>query len=440
MPRFASVALVVLLSAGAAAAQEPLTLDRAMELALAHNAALKAADAGVAEAAARSDQARAALFPRVTVSESWQRANDPVFVFGSLLSARRFSEANFAPGALNHPDALGFFRTTIGVEQVLFDGGRRTSAATSGALHRDIARTSSARAAAEIVLALTRTYGRILSLQASQRALDGAIAAAREDVARAERRRDAGIATDADVLALVVHVQDLRQRAIQAAGDAAVAAAELNRLTGAPIEHGAVAVMPAAVAEPDPGNLAALFTEADEKRPELESAALSERLAAAERRTARAALIPEVAARAAFEASGTRFTTRAAAWAVGGELRWTFSLGGAERAGIRAAAAAASRASAARADARAAVQVEIVSAVRMLQAARARQEAGAAAVAQARESQRIIRDRFDSGLASVNDVLRASAAVIDADAATTAASVDAIVAAAMLRKAIGRVR
>jgi outer membrane protein TolC len=63
---------------------------------------------------------------------------------------------------------------------------------------------------------------------------------------------------------------------------------------------------------------------------------------------------------------------------------------------------------------------------------------GRAAVEQARESQRIIRDRFDAGLAPVNDVLRASTAVIDADARRVAAVIDAMVATAMLNQALGR--
>jgi hypothetical protein len=40
------------------------------------------------------------------VTETVQRGNRPVFVFGSLLSQRRFTAANFALPALNHPDPI----------------------------------------------------------------------------------------------------------------------------------------------------------------------------------------------------------------------------------------------------------------------------------------------------------------------------------------------
>ena len=92
-----------------------------------------------------------------------------------------------------------------------------------------------------------------------------------------------------------------------------------------------------------------------------------------------------------------------------------------------AATAAASRARAEADDARAQAEVDVVTAVQQVTTARARQAVGAAAVAQARESQRIIRDRFDAGLAPVTDVLRAASAVLDADALNLMAAEPALI-------------
>jgi hypothetical protein len=116
--------LTLLLSplAHEAQAQPPLTLDEAVSQALARNPALAAARAGTAEAAAHVDQARSGYFPRLSIVESWQRGNAPVFVFSSLLSARQFAAGNFAIDALNRPDAVGFFHGAVAVDQVVFDG------------------------------------------------------------------------------------------------------------------------------------------------------------------------------------------------------------------------------------------------------------------------------------------------------------------------------
>jgi outer membrane protein TolC len=432
MTRYVWLVLLIFAAASSRApGQEPLTLDQAIGAALAFNPSLRAARASGAETDARVGEARSGFFPRLALSESWQRSNQPVFAFSSLLAARQFGAANFAIDALNDPDPIGFFHGAVGVEQLIFDGGSQRATTDAAALRRDIAGLVTGEAAAALAL---------VAAQAARRAAEAGVDTAREDLARAERRRDSGMATDADVLDLAVHVADLRQRALQAGGDAAVARAELNRLMGAPIDRDYQLVEPSEAGGCAELPLDALLAEAEATRPEIRRAAAAQQLADAGRRQARAALIPHVAAQAGFDVSGTRINDRASSWMVGGEVRWSLSLGGAERARIEGAAAAANRAAAEADEARATVQVEVVSALRRLEAARARETVGRAAVDQSRESQRIIRDRFEAGLAGTNDLLRASAAVLDADAQRTSALVDTINGEAMLRRALGRTR
>jgi outer membrane protein TolC len=441
MTRYAWFVLLMLVAPSwRAQAQEPLTLDRAIGAALINNASLRAARASAAEGDAHVAEARSGFFPRLTLSESWQRSNQPVFVFSSLLAARQFGAANFAIDALNNPDPIGFFHGAVGVDQLIFDGGGQRAGTDAAARRRDIAGLATDEAAAALTLATTQMFGRVVAAQAARRAAEAGVETAREDLARAERRRDAGMVSDADVLDLAVHVADLRQRAIQAGGDAAVARAELNRLMGAPIDRDYQLVEPTVADAGGEPPLDVLLAEAEDARPEIRRAVAAQQLADAGRRQAHAAIIPHVAAQAGFDVSGTRFNDRASSWMLGGELRWSLSLGGAERARTEAAAAGAARAGAEADEARATVQVEVVSALRRLEAARARQTVGRAMVDQSRESQRIIRDRFEAGLAGVNDLLRASAAVLDADAQRTSALLDTINSEAMLRRALGRTR
>lgn len=437
-----SFLLCLTLAGGSVAAQSPspddaLTLDQAVQDALLANPSIGAAAASVDEARAGVAGARAAWFPRVRASESWQRGNQPVFVFSSLLSSRRFAASNFAIDQLTHPDSLGYVHSQVGLEQLVYDGGTR-SAAVAGAR----ARVTAAAATADeqvlgIATAVATTYGRLLVAQAQQRALTAALEAGHEDLARATRRRDAGLATDADVLALAVHVADLEQRAIAAAGDAVVLRAELNRLTGASISRSFTAVEPA-YAGTAADTLPDLVALAQRQRPDVVRAAAGLDAADSARRAARGAFLPQVAAQAAVDVSGTRITERSASWIAGGEVRWSLALGGAERAGLRAAVAGVSRA---RLDAdavRAQAEVDVVTAWQHLQSARARQAVGRAAVDQARESLRIVRDRFDAGLAPVNDVLRASTALLDAETGRVSALADLVAARAELDRAVGR--
>lgn len=418
-------------------AQEALPLEQAVAEAVARNSGLEAARSGAREASARVDEARSRFFPRVSVSESWQRGNAPVFVFSSLLSARRFAAGNFAIDALNRPDPVGFFHGAIAVEQVLFDGGRTGAGLSAAKGMETIATAGADEQALALAAQVAAAYGRVLTADAARSAAEAAAKAAAEDVARAERRRDAGTVTNADVLSLQVHLAAMQQQAIEAGGHAAVARAELNRLRGAAVDA-AFTVQEPALAAPVVRDWSALAAEAIANRPELKRGEGGVALAESGRRQAKSAWWPQVAAQAAYQYDGLSFSDRASSWVVGGEARWSFSTGMGERAAMRAAAAAEERARASRDEARAAVQVEVLSAVRQLESAEARERVARATVAQAMESQRIIRDRYEAGMAGVQDVLSASAAVLSAETSRTAAVVDRIVAQAALDRAIGR--
>jgi outer membrane protein TolC len=123
-----------------ASAQSPLSLSEAIARAKACNPDAGSAAAAEREAAHRVTQVRGGYFPKVDVTESWQRGNHPVFVFSSLLAQRKFTTADFALDALNHPDATDNFRTAFSVEQSLFD---RTISANirAASIGRDMAAT-----------------------------------------------------------------------------------------------------------------------------------------------------------------------------------------------------------------------------------------------------------------------------------------------------------
>jgi outer membrane protein TolC len=63
---------------------------------------------------------------------------------------------------------------------------------------------------------------------------------------------------------------------------------------------------------------------------------------------------------------------------------------------------------------------------------------GRAALAQARESQRIVRERYDGELATIADVLRAAEAVRAAELRATAAEMAVILQRLALERALGR--
>ena len=425
------------LAAGQAAAQSPLTLDEAIARAVKQNPASRGAAAAQREASERARLARAGWLPRLDLTETWQRGNQPVFVFGSILAQRTFTEANFAIDALNNPDPVSNFRTGISVEQMVFDGLRTRSATRSAGIGKEIADAGVKETASALRLGATRAFGEVLMAQANRTAATAALESAEEDVRRAERRRDAGLATEADVLAVRVHLAQIRERQITAASRETVARLQLNELMGEPLDARFEMQLPA-LTETAPTTAGDLESEALANRSDVVRAAAQERLALESMTAAKSGFYPQAAVQGVYEFNGGTFTDRASAWTVGAVLRWNLFGGFADSARLGEAKAAAERARAERQRQEAAARVDVRSAAANLEGARARLEVGRLAVAQATESHRIVRDRFDAGLAPVNDLLRSAMAVLDADSQRTSAAIDVLMSAALLERARGR--
>ncbi|RPI53139.1 MAG: TolC family protein [Acidobacteria bacterium] len=436
--RFAfGVLLAIVLACGRDAyAQDRLSLLSAIDLALATHPDVVGTRAAVREAEQRVTQARAGFFPKIDFTQSWQRGNQPVFVFGSLLAQRQFAEADFAIQQLNHPAPITNARSAFSLEYALFDGGRTRAAARAATLETSVARAVERQTRNDLALATTRAYGRALGADAERQAAVAAVATAEEDARTAEARRDAGTVTEADVLAMQAHLAEMRARAIDAAAEERIARADLNRLMNRPLET-AMVLEQAPIAAGAASGQAASAQKPGEGRPELEQAALRVDLANAARARVRGALLPEIAVQGGYEWNDGQRGGPASAWLTGVAVRVNLFSGGATAARLREAAYAADRARAEQERAAAAVRLEVLTAIERLAAARARDAVGRAAVVQARESQRIIRDRFEVGLTPASEAIRAATAVLDAEAQRVRAVVDVMVGEAELRRAVG---
>ncbi len=418
-------------------AQAPLTLPEAITRAQAANPDARAAEVAERLAAARLTQARAGYLPSVDVTESWQRGNQPVFVFSSLLAQRQFAASNFAIDALNHPEAVNNLRLGLTIDQAVFDPATRAGvrAATLG---RELATTSRAVVAQDLALAVTGAYGAVLAADAAGRAAAATLETAAADLEVARNRRDAGRVTDADALRIEVFLARAREQQIRSTADATIARARLNQLMGEPLDASFTfddTPAPEAMAATD---LPALEAEAVNARADLKLSALQEQLAAAAVDAARANFLPRVYAQGGYEANGGAWGSRASSWMAGAVARVNLFRGFADEARLAEARHTQSLRALERDKADTAARLDVRVAVARLEAARAADAVSRAAVTQARESHRIVRDRYDGGLADVAALLAAAEAVQQADARHAAARVEVTVAAATLSRALGK--
>jgi outer membrane protein TolC len=425
----------VLLASGTAWAQPPLTLDAAVSEALAANQGLAATRAAGDEARARIPQARAGYFPRIDFTEGWQRSNQPVFVFSSLLSQQRFTADNFAIDVLNNPDPLSNFRVALTVEQIIYDGGRREAGVRRARLEDTLARLEVEHAELDVRLAVVRAFGRALAARAAREAADAAVTTVGEDLRRAETRRDAGLETEANVLALRVRLSERTAGSVRAISEEKVARAALNVAIGAPVDDGRVLIEPAPVRAT--ADAVRIETLALEHRPEIKHAAARRESALAARGMARSAFLPQLVAQGGVEANGDSFTDRASSWLAGVQVRINLFAGGADAARLRESAATLARVTAERAQLESDIRLQVRSAIAELESAVAREATAREATGQARESLRMIRDRYEAGLVPASELLRAAEAVLQAESLRIAALTDTYVSAAAVTRAAG---
>jgi len=427
---------VLVVGVAPALAQTPLTLEDAIRRAQGETADARALASAIDEANARVQRAQSGFWPRVDVTETVQRGNQPVFVFSSLLSQRRFTAANFAIPALNHPDPVTNTRTAVALEQRIFDSGLTHLGVQAATLEREAASAGRDAARQGLAFRAAQAFVQVLQLEATARATDAAVDAAESDRQRARARREVGLVTEADVLAVDVHRADMRQRQIAASGDLAVARMQLAEAVGLPLTDPVVPLRP--VPRPAPADGDALVRDALATHPDLRQADVHLQLADNGRRTARAALLPSVGVQAGWESNGATLGAQQSSWVIGAEMRVNVFRGFADTARISEAVHAHARATAERERVERRLEVDVRGALAQLAAARAPEDAGRAALSQARESQRIIRDRYEGGLATVTDVLRAAEATLDAESRATGAEMDVILLTVALDRALGR--
>lgn len=391
-----------------------MSLRQAIDMALARHPSVAAAASGVQAASARIEQARGGFLPRVDYSESFQQSNNPVFVFSSLLTQRRFDEENFRIGALNRPDSISNFQSVVAVEQTLWDAGRTRGTIRAAQAGREIASEDARRTRLDLTARVAQSYyGAVLAAEAA-RIASQSVKSAEADLERAAAVRKAGLSTDVDVLSIRVHLAQMREQLIRREADLEVARAALNEALGLPLDTPHTLITPLEQA----GAARALEEyerAALQARPEVLQSRLAVDLADAQRKQARASLWPQVIARGAFEADRGRFYEQGGGnWFAGLSLRWNLFNGGADKARVAEADHAIARARSFEQQAAAGIRLELRRAQSNYEAAKARLEVAGSAVAMAEESLRITKNRYGSGLNTVTDLLRTETALLEA--------------------------
>jgi outer membrane protein len=419
-------------------AQGPISLKDAVRLALDKNKSIEASSAANNAAETRISGARSGLLPKVNYSESWTRSDNPVFVFGSLLTQGQFGAQNFQIGPLNHPNFLNNFQSQLTADQVLYGAGQTKHAVRSAELSKDITSEEGRRTQMEVIAGVIRAYYEALLSSDQLSATAQAMRSAEADLERAQAVRAAGMSTDVDVLSIRVHLASVREQQIRREADVDVARAALNDAIGLALDTPHTLTTQLVPLDSPEASLQDQEKSAIAQRPEARQAKLMTNLAETQAASARSNLLPQVSLHAAYEADRQRFVTRGGDnWLVSIGLRWNLFNGFSDKARIEESKFTLQRSSAEEARAGSAIRLQVHRSYADLHAATQRIEVAKASVAEAEESLRITQNRYEAGISNVTDLLRTETAVLEARTRHLAAIRDQRVAATGLELAAG---
>jgi outer membrane protein len=438
-----AVASLVLLSTTPARPEESsgtLSLLQAIDIARERSPLLRAAQYQVTAADASVARARGGFFPRLGFEESFARSDNPVFAFSSKLNQGRFTQSDFAINSLNSPDPITNFRTGVSVVQPLYTAGKTSLGLERAKLTREATAEGLDRRRQEVTFQVARAYFGLLLAEADVESVRAAVRAAEANHEAAQARFAAGLVVESDALAAEVRLAGLREQAILAESQTSLSRASLNEVMGRSLDEPVTAADRLALRAAQAAEQQTLEARALERRPDYRRMVLEERAAERALALARAEFLPTVNGRASYELNQLDLAANGQwSWFVGLSLEWNIFNGLADRARVAEAQARLHELEAVRAGAASRIRLEVTEAFLSLKAAAARIHVAERAVAQAEEALRIYRDRYQSGLTTIFDLLGSEAALTQARASLTRALYDQNIGVARLELAVGTI-
>ncbi len=390
-----------------AAPPATLTLRQAVATALEKNHTIQAAGAYSEAVKHGIAVAQAGRYPRLDFSEGFSRGNNPVYVFGTLLTQRQFTANNFALGFLNTPLPLDNFRTQFTAALPVYDAGQTSRRVHDARLDSQAAAQALERTSQEVIFNVINAYNDELLARESVRVAESAVEMSKADLNRAQNRQDQGQGIPSDVLSAKVQLAQAQEDLIRARNGVEIAQAALNVAMGLPEDAPGEIQGNLTVVTFEAGALGERQQRALAKRPDYLEATLGAGKAKNQVGAARAEFLPKVSLFASWEEDNQTFAARGGNnWMAGATLSFNLFDGGADRFRLAAARARERQAEAQQEEMAAGVRLQVRQAFLNLTSAGERVKVSRDSASQAEESLRILRNRYENGLATITDLLR----------------------------------
>lgn len=415
---------------------QPLTLDQALEFALAHNVTLRKGRQDLEEAQGLAIQQRAARLPRLATTGGYQQLDE------SRIEKVQFSAAQPATPFLNNQS----WNANLVVTQPIYAGGKYNSMARSSRLTREAALALYQALVANTLLEVRTAYSDVLLAveqivvqEASKKLLE-------RELETARRSLEAGTVPKFNVLRAEVELANALPPLIRARNQERIFRNTLALLLGCDIPADSGVDIPLRTAdslkaEPFEVSVGAALNAAWVHRPEIKAAQSASQLRHEEVLQTRADLLPSVSGIAGYGVQNRNFVRdldrTLDGWTVGVQANWLLFDFGQTQAKVNMARAREERARLEVEDVRRRIELEVRTAFSLFLESKEVLVSQTRVIEQAEEAVRLVTARADAGSSTQLEVLSAQTALKLSRTQYSQALRDYTVARAKLERAMG---
>lgn len=175
--------------------------------------------------------AKALLFPNLKLEETFSRTDIPAYVLFTKLNQERISPNDFTPNSLNNPSAVNNFETKITLEVPLWLGGKLRAFKEMSKYKWIASRTEYGRKEEEVILKVYEAYANAVLAKNAINVAKLSLKDAKEHLRLAKKAYETGVALFADVLRAKVYLSKAEEKLTQARNNYEVAKRALELIT-----------------------------------------------------------------------------------------------------------------------------------------------------------------------------------------------------------------
>jgi outer membrane protein len=434
-----SVAVLALTWVGGAVRADPLklSLDEAVKMALNQNRSVQQAQERVAAARGKYLEARSGVLPKLDFTASYTRLNPTPGIAFPLIPIGGGVTIGGGVFPIGSADNYDF---KVSLSQSIFSWGKAQNGYHTADAQLKATREDSANTRQEIIAEVTKAYYGVLTTREFIQVAEEALSTAQEQQQVVQKRLDAGTVSEFDLLRTQVQVANTKPQVEKAHDGYEMALLALKNLIAVPLDSqidltGSLSYEPVSV------DVKSATETAIANRPDLKSLADQKRALEYTLAIARAGLRPNLSLAASYEYKNPN---------VDEEVKWGSSIaasvilftplfdGFSTSGKVAQAASGVRQVDIAQKQAREGVSLEVSSAVLALKLAQANIQSQRENVDLAKESLRIGKVRYESGLITNLEVLDAELALTQAETNYLQALYDYQTARVNLEKAMGK--